>query len=78
MIIVVDNNGTPKASSPTNAVIPHVISTFKRFVNREIGYPIFQRSYHDHIIRNEKDYLEIYQYIESNPARWAEDRYYQP
>ena len=78
MIIVVDNNGTPKASSPTNAVIPHVISTFKRFINREIGHPIFQRSYHDHIIRNEKDYTEIYQYIENNPARWAEDKYYQP
>ncbi len=76
MIIIVDNNGTPKASSPTNAVIPHVISTFKRFVNREIGHPVFQRSCHDHIIRNEKDHTEICQYIENNPARWAEDKYY--
>lgn len=31
MIIVVDNNGTPRASSPTNAVIPHVISAFERW-----------------------------------------------
>ncbi len=69
-------NGSSQAPNPTNAVIPKFISLFKRYCNRETGHKIFQRSYHDHIIRNEKDYLEIYQYIESNPARWAEDCYY--
>ncbi len=77
MIIVVNNNGTPRASSPTNAVIPQVVSALKRLSNREIGHNIFQRSYHDHIIRNQKDYAEIWEYIENNPARWAEDIYYQ-
>ncbi len=70
-------NGSSQAPNPTNAVIPKFVSLLKRYCNREIGHPIFQRSYHDHIIRNEKDYTEIYQYIESNPARWAEDCYYQ-
>ena len=37
---------------------------------------LFQRSYHEHVIRNERDYLEILEYIENNPARWADDRYY--
>lgn len=60
MIIVVNNNGTPRVSSPTNAVIPQIVSALKRLSNREIGHNIFQRSYHDHIIRNEKDYTEIY------------------
>ena len=37
---------------------------------------VWQRSYHDHVIRGEADYREIWQYIDTNPARWAEDRYY--
>ena len=31
--------------SRTNEMIPHIISTFKRFCNKEIGYNIFQRSF---------------------------------
>lgn len=36
---------------------------------------LWQRSYYDHIIRNDADYLRIWQYIHENPARWAEDEY---
>lgn len=32
---------------------------------------LFQRSYYDHVIRNQQDYDEIWQYIESNPAKWV-------
>ena len=65
-----------RVSVPTKSVV-NIIRSIKILTTKEIGYSIFQRSYHDHIIRNEKDYTEIYQYIENNPARWAEDRYYQ-
>lgn len=37
---------------------------------------LWQRGYYEHVIRNEKDYNEICEYIENNPARWVEDRYY--
>lgn len=37
---------------------------------------IWQRSYYDHIVRNDADDLRIWQYIDENPARWAEDEYY--
>ena len=66
------------APSPTNAVIPHFVSTLKRFCNRDTGMQVFQRSYHDHVIRNEDDYLKIWQYIDNNPARWQEDCFYIP
>ena len=36
--------GTSRAPSPTNEMVPHIISTFKRFCNKEIGSNIFQRS----------------------------------
>lgn len=59
-----------------NSTIPRMVSTLKRFVNRDVGYNVFQRSYHDHIIRNQSDYDEIWQYIDENPLRWKSDCYY--
>ena len=41
-----------------------------------IGAKLFQRSYHDHVIRGDKDYLKIWEYITNNPARWGEDCFY--
>jgi len=41
------------------------------------GKQIFQRSYHDHIIRNEQDYLKIWEYIDNNPTKWKEDCFYE-
>ena len=37
---------------------------------------IWQRNYYEHVIRNEKAYLRVCQYIDENPARWEEDEYY--
>ena len=37
---------------------------------------IWQRGYYEHIIRNDREYQKIYEYIENNPAKWEEDKYY--
>jgi len=37
---------------------------------------IWQRNYHEHIIRNEKSYQYIADYIINNPARWENDKFY--
>lgn len=37
---------------------------------------VWQRSYYEHIIRNERDYQEIWRYIEGNPGKWTQDQYY--
>ena len=37
---------------------------------------IWQRSFYDHVIRNQQDYEEIYNYILANPERWKEDSLY--
>ena len=62
--------------SPANAVVPAFVSTWKRFVSRQAGVSLFQRSYYDHIIRSEADYRRIADYIGTNPTRWREDRFY--
>ena len=36
---------------------------------------VWQRSFHDHVIRNEQDYREIWEYIDENPVRWVYDEY---
>ncbi|MGM9640834.1 MAG: transposase [Faecousia sp.] len=61
---------------PTSQVIPKFVSSLKRFTNRKCGRELWQNGYYDHIIRDEQDFLRIWQYIDTNPARWLEDKYY--
>ena len=47
-------------------------------INRTIqmqGVPVWQRNYHEHVIRNEAALLAITDYVRTNPLRWIEDRY---
>jgi REP element-mobilizing transposase RayT len=37
---------------------------------------IWQKSYHDHVIRNEQGYKKIWEYIDTNPLKWQEDLYF--
>ena len=73
VLVGLGSSGTP---TPTNQTIPALVSSIKRLTNRVAGKSLWQRGYYDHIVRNEDDYLQICSYIESNPARWAEDEYY--
>ncbi|OQA99772.1 MAG: hypothetical protein BWY22_00211 [Bacteroidetes bacterium ADurb.Bin217] len=34
---------------------------------------LWQRNYHEHIIRDEQSYLKISEYIINNPANWDND-----
>ncbi|MBQ6848667.1 MAG: transposase [Clostridia bacterium] len=78
LLLRIDNDGRSGTPAPTkgNSTIAQFVSTLKRFCNKEYGENIWQRSYHDHIIRNQEDYAEIWQYIENNPRKWALDCYY--
>ena len=76
ILISVYINGSSGMPTPTNEVIPSFVGTFKRFVNRKAGQDIFQRSYNDHIIRDERDYIGRWKYIENNPLKWELDELY--
>ena len=77
MIITVDkHHGTSRTPSPTNELIPRYISTFKRLTNKKIGENIWERSYHDHVIRDNRDYEKIWQYIDANASKWKNDCFY--
>ena len=38
---------------------------------------LWQRGYHEHIIRNQEDYNRLSEYIQTNPLRWKDDRYFE-
>lgn len=44
--------------------------------NNTPGKRIFQRSFYDHIIENEKDYMEHWNYIYENPFNWLNEMFF--
>ena len=66
------------ASAPTTANVPSLIRSWKILVTKELGRSIWQRSYYDHIIRDEQDYRIRVEYIRNNPLKWRDDHYFTP
>ena len=58
-------------SAPT---ISTVVGSMKRWVSKQIGKPIWQKSFYEHGIRNQQDYDEIWTYIDNNPLKYALNR----
>lgn len=75
MIVVISYFENTERSRPF-PTLSNVIGLFKSGVSNEVGFTVWQKSFHDHIIRNEKSYLQILKYIENNPLSWMEDCYY--
>lgn len=64
-----DNKNGRMISAPTKTIMT-VIGQMKRWVSKEIGFPIWQKSYYEHVIRDENDYIEKAQYMLNNPLKW--------
>ncbi len=69
-----------KASAENGYGLPEIVRGFKTYSARRVnlmretaGFPVWQRSFHDRIIRNDAELNAIRQYILNNPAKWAED-----
>ena len=67
LLIYTDADGRTQFA-PT---ISRVIKQFKGSITKQIGRPIWQKSFYDHGIRNQHDYDEIWQYIENNPLKYS-------
>jgi len=71
MIVVLDDSGG-RGSPP----LQDVVRRLKSFTTHKIGRVIWQRSFHDHIIRGDKDYRKIWEYIDTNVLKWEQDCFY--
>jgi putative transposase len=78
-------SGQPQGVAPTLS-LPDVVHRFKTMTTKryadgvkQLGCPPFpgrlwQRNYHEHIVRNEESLNRIRAYIANNPLQWELDR----
>ncbi|MFH1032267.1 MAG: transposase [Chloroflexota bacterium] len=60
--------------------LSEIVRAFKTYSSRRInklrntqGMAVWQRNYYEHVIRGERDYQQIGEYILHNPAKWGDD-----
>lgn len=73
LLVRLTGKGPMGASGPT---LFRIVKAVKGLSTRAAKREIWQDNYYEHIIRDENDFLACWQYIENNPAQWAEDEYY--
>ena len=61
-----------RGGTPGPPALPKIISAFKSLTTRKAGTSLWQRSYYEHILRNQQDFSEAARYIQGNPARRLE------
>ena len=85
MIIAIDG-GSERATARVAPTVGSIVGGYKSIISNAwlvkckendvfMGH-VWQRSYHDHIIRGEEEYQKIRHYINENPAIWTNDLYY--
>ena len=64
-----DEIGRPMVA-PT---ISTVVNQLKGIASKQAGFPLWQKGFYDHVIRNETDYAEVWNDIAGNPLKWEDD-----
>jgi putative transposase len=66
---------------PVPGSVPIIVRSYKPAVTRRIntargmpGIRVWQRNYHEHVVRDDRDLDNIRQYIIDSPATWDTDR----
>lgn len=67
-----DEYGRPMVA-PT---IANVIKHMKGYATKKIGKSVWQKLYHDCVVRNRDEYDKIAKYIYENPMNWESDCFY--
>ena len=73
-----DNMDLGLANPAPTMPLGNIIGYFKYQTTKQIDLPtkLWQRNYYEHIIRNEKSYQHIAEYIINNPKIWGKDKLY--
>ncbi len=77
---VAPTTGGPTPSGPKSRSVGAIIGQYKPCVTRQINTlrstseaRVWQRSFHDHIVRTESDLNRIRRYVAENPRKWHLD-----
>ena len=64
-------------------LLPKIVGRLKMVSSKRInqirkmpGIKFWQRNYHEHVIRGDKDLNAIREYIVNNPINWEKDEYF--
>ena len=69
-------------SAGNSVSLSQIIGQYKMAVTKQIhkrdkDVIVWQRSFHDHVIRSRQSYEKIWEYIDNNPKKWELDCFYQ-
>ena len=83
MIIIIGSRltGGSRPAPTLGTTLGTILGLFKSTTTKQIRimvnnpqFPVWQRNYYEHIIRNDQDLEKISQYIIDNPQMWERDR----
>ncbi len=66
----------PKIIKALKSTITKDIKKYKKWNAYDAFPTIWQKSYYDHVIHDENDYLKVWKYTDENPLKWELDKYY--
>ena len=69
-----DDDGRPMVAPTIATIMQHM----KGIATKHIGFPVWQKGFYDHVVRDVLDYQEIFLYIQGNPMKWQEDKMFIP
>ena len=76
ILIVEGGSEEIKRNDLIQAVGKYKMAVTKAIRAREPDKMVWQRSFHDHVIRNQAAYEKIWEYVKYNPQKWGEDTFY--
>ena len=86
LIVMIAEDGDLRAirESPlrNHSIVSNAVGFIKMNASKEVhsrygDIKIWQRGFHDHIIRDNNDYQKIFKYICENPINWQYDCFYE-
>lgn len=64
------------SASEHNPTLSNVINQFIGTVTKALGAPVWQKGFHDHIVRDLAEFRQIGDYIEHNAVKWRSDKFF--
>ena len=69
LLVTITGSDSRVVSAPTT--LSKAVGSMKRWVSKQFGRSIWQKSFFEHSIRNQHDYDDVYTYIENNPLKYS-------
>ena len=75
-IFVLEESKSQNANNLAVILGQYKMTVTKKIRSMDPDKKVWQRSFHDHIIRNLKSFEKIWLYIENNPLKWEDDCFF--